>query len=225
MLSAAPRNPDEKLPPVRPPVDDAITADLRDRVASTTFYGELGISVLRASPGEVELAAAPTEAHLNVQGFVHGGVIATLVDTAMGLAVRSALEAGRRHVTIEIGVHYLRPVRPGPLSAIGRTVRVGSSVAFANAEVTDDNGRLLATASGTYSVTATGTDHHKYRTDTYVAWTCPGASPTGSAASPSCPANSSGRPLKKVTVVVRDTGKNAGRTIVRESSTFDAAYG
>ncbi|HEX6714596.1 MAG TPA: hypothetical protein VF066_14475, partial [Thermoleophilaceae bacterium] len=75
------------------------------------------------------------------------------------------------------------------------------------------------------SVTATGADHHSYRTDTYVAWTCPGASPTGSGASPSCPASTTGRPLKKVTVVVRDTGKNAGRTIVRESSTFDAAYG
>jgi len=142
---------------VRPSVDDAITADLRDRVASTAFYGQLGISVIRASPGEVELAGAPTEAHLNVQGFVHGGVIATLVDTAMGLAVRSALEAGRRHVTIEIGVHYLRPVRPGAISAIGRTVRVGSSIAFATAEVTSHDDRLLATATGTYSVTTAGT--------------------------------------------------------------------
>ena len=103
------------------------------------------------------------------------------------------------------------------------TTYTGDSAYDATFAIT--SGTSCSSAPPNASVTATGADHHKYRTDTYVAWTCPGASPTGSAASPSCPANSSGRPLKKVTVVVRDTGKNAGRTIVRESSTFDAAYG
>ena len=139
---------------MQPLADDAISEDLRGRVASTAFYRALGISIARAGRGEVELACAPTDAHLNLQGFVHGGLIATLVDTAMGLAVRSALEAGRRHVTIEIGVQYLRPVRPGPLAAIGRTARVGSSVAFATAEVRGEDNRVLATATGTYSVTS-----------------------------------------------------------------------
>jgi Tfp pilus assembly protein PilV len=75
------------------------------------------------------------------------------------------------------------------------------------------------------SGTAAAADHHSYRTDTYVAWTCTSANPTGSVASPSCPAGS-GRPLKKVTVVVRDaSGQNVGRILIRESSTFDAAYG
>jgi uncharacterized protein (TIGR00369 family) len=144
---------------VQPPADDPLTHDLRERVATTAFYRELGISVVRASRGEVELACAPTDAHLNVQGFVHGGIVATLVDTAMGLAVRSALETGRRHVTIEIGVHYVRPVRPDRLAAVGRTVRVGSSVAFATAEVrSEDDDRMLATATGTYSVTAAVSD-------------------------------------------------------------------
>jgi uncharacterized protein (TIGR00369 family) len=138
---------------VQPPADDAISEDLRTKVSSTAFYRALGISVVRARRGEVELACVPTDAHLNLQGFVHGGVIATLADTAMGLAVRSAVDAGRRHVTIEIGARYLRPVRPGPLAAIGRTVRVGSSVAFATAEVRGQDERLLATATGTYSVT------------------------------------------------------------------------
>jgi Tfp pilus assembly protein PilV len=75
------------------------------------------------------------------------------------------------------------------------------------------------------SVTAAAADHHSYRTDTFVAWTCTSANPGGSGASPTCPSGS-GRPLKKVTVVVRDAkGRNAGRELVRESSTFDASYG
>jgi uncharacterized protein (TIGR00369 family) len=81
-------------------------------------------------------------------------VVATLADTAMGLAVRSELESGRRHMTIEIGVHYLRAVRPGALVAIGKTVRVGSSVAFASVSITSGDDRVVATATGTYSVTA-----------------------------------------------------------------------
>jgi uncharacterized protein (TIGR00369 family) len=136
------------------PSEGTLAEELRERLDSTTLYRELGISLVRAAQGEVELACEPTDAHLNLQGFVHGGVIATLADSAMGLAVRSALERGRRHVTIELGLHYLRPVRPGQLVAIGRTIRIGTSVALASAEVKRVEGPELATASGTYSVTA-----------------------------------------------------------------------
>jgi Tfp pilus assembly protein PilV len=88
------------------------------------------------------------------------------------------------------------------------------------------SGTNCSSAPPSASVTAAAADHHSYRTDTYVAWTCPGANPTGSGASPSCPSSTNGRPLKKVTVVVRDaSGANAGRELVRESSTFDQAYG
>jgi uncharacterized protein (TIGR00369 family) len=134
--------------------DRSIEDELRERVAATAFYRELGISLVRAVPGNVELTCSTSDGQLNVQGFVHGGLLATLADSAMGLAVRSALEPGRRHVTIELGLHYVRPARPGRLVAGGRTIRVGTSVAFAAADITEGDGRLLATATGTYSVTA-----------------------------------------------------------------------
>jgi len=79
---------------------------------------------------------------------------ATLADAAMGLSVRSALEPGRRHVTIELGVHYLRAIKTGTVTATGRAVRIGREVAYAEAAVTDERGTDLARASGTYSVTA-----------------------------------------------------------------------
>ena len=133
--------------------DPAIVKDLRARVASSPFHAGLGLTVDGASAGEVLLSVRTLPEQQNLQGLVHGGVLATLADMAMGLAVRSAIEAGRRHVTIELGIHYVRPARPGRVHARGRTVRVGSQVAFARAEISDDTGRLLATASGTFAVT------------------------------------------------------------------------
>jgi uncharacterized protein (TIGR00369 family) len=106
-----------------------------------------------AEDGSVTVALDLSEHHLNLQGLAHGGVIATLADAAMGLSLRTALEPGRRHVSIEIGVHYLRPVTRGRVRAIGRAVRVGREIAYAQADVLDANDRLLARADGTYSVT------------------------------------------------------------------------
>ena len=127
--------------------------DLRAVVAGSAFYRWSGIRVADADAGAVSLELDLDDHHRNIQGFAHGGVLATLADAAMGLSVRSALEEGRRHVTVEMSVHYLRPVTTGAIRASGRAIRVGAEIAYAEAVVTDAAGRDLARASGTYSVT------------------------------------------------------------------------
>jgi uncharacterized protein (TIGR00369 family) len=133
-----------------------LAAQLRDRLASSPFHASLGITVQDATRGEVRLSFAASHEHRNLQGLVHGGVLATLVDVAMGLAVRTAIPPGRRHVTIEMTVHFLRPAAPGAIVATGSAVRVGSRIAFAEAGLTDTDDRLLARASGTYSIVGEG---------------------------------------------------------------------
>jgi uncharacterized protein (TIGR00369 family) len=127
--------------------------ELRGLVADAPFYRWSGMAIADAEDGSVTLALELADHHLNIQGLAHGGVIATLADAAMGLSLRSALEAGRRHVSVEIGVHYLRPVTRGRVHAIGRAVRIGREIAYAQADVLDATDRLLARADGTYSVT------------------------------------------------------------------------
>ena len=127
--------------------------DLRAVVDGSAFYRWSGIRVADADLGAVRLELDLDDHHRNIQGFAHGGVLATLADAAMGLSVRSALEPGRRHVTVEMGMHYLRPVTTGTITASGRAIRVGTEIAYAEAVVTDAAGRDLARASGTYSVT------------------------------------------------------------------------
>jgi uncharacterized protein (TIGR00369 family) len=127
--------------------------DLHALVADSAFYRWSGIRVADAEAGVVTLELDLADHHRNVQGFAHGGVLATIADAAMGLSVRSALEPGRRHVTIEMGMHYLRPVTTGTITASGRAIRVGTEIAYAEAVVADAAGRDVARASGTYSVT------------------------------------------------------------------------
>jgi uncharacterized protein (TIGR00369 family) len=133
--------------------DPAIVEDLRRRTAASPFHAGFGISIEHAAVGEVRLGWEARPDHRNLQGLVHGGILATLVDIAMGLAVRTAVGPTRRHVTIDLHVQYLRPARPGRLEALGTVVRVGTHVGFAEGTVMDAAGRLLVRASGTYSVT------------------------------------------------------------------------
>jgi len=133
--------------------DPAIVEDLRRRIAASPFHAGFGISIEHAAAGEVRLRWEARPDHRNLQGLVHGGILATLVDIAMGLAVRTTVGPTRRHVTIDLHVQYLRPARPGRLEALGSVVRVGTHVAFAEGSVMDAAGRLLIRASGTYSVT------------------------------------------------------------------------
>jgi len=128
--------------------------DLAALVEASPFYRWSGMRVGAVEPGSVTVTLELGEQHANLQGFAHGGILATIADAAMGLSVRSALEPGRRHVTIELGVHYLRAVRTGTVTATGRAVRIGREVAYAEATITDERGTDLARASGTYSVTS-----------------------------------------------------------------------
>jgi uncharacterized protein (TIGR00369 family) len=132
---------------------EALIESLRDRLHDSEFYRWAGIEVTDASPGIVDIALEAGGQHLNLQGLVHGGILATLADTAMGLAVRTVLEPGRRHVTVQLGIEFLSPGRPGRITARGRSVRIGTQLGFAEADVLNADGRLLARAHSTLSVT------------------------------------------------------------------------
>ncbi|MGZ4152606.1 MAG: PaaI family thioesterase [Actinomycetota bacterium] len=135
--------------------EHAVLADeLRGKLADLPFYRWSGIELVDARPGEAEVAFEAGPEHVNLQGLVHGGMLATLADTAMGLAVRTVLEPGRRHVTVQLNVEFLSPGRAGRIVARGRTVKVGRQLGFAEADVVDARGRLLARAHATLSVTS-----------------------------------------------------------------------
>jgi uncharacterized protein (TIGR00369 family) len=129
--------------------------ELSARLAASSFHTWAGMEVVEAAAGEVAVAMRVEERHMNLQGFVHGGMLAILADTACGLSIRSAMEPGRLHVTADLDIHFLAPAKPGRILGRGKAVKVGRSLAFAEASIEDDDGRLLARAQSRFSVSGT----------------------------------------------------------------------
>ena len=136
--------------------DDLVT-ELRTRLERSSFHTWAGMEVVSAAAGEVTVAMDVEERHVNLQGFVHGGMLAILADTACGLSIRSAMEPGRLHVTADLDIHFLAPAKPGRLVGRGKAITVGRSLAFAEASIEDGEGRLLAKAQSRFSVRGTET--------------------------------------------------------------------
>ncbi|HEY0185672.1 MAG TPA: PaaI family thioesterase [Rhodopila sp.] len=111
----------------------------------------VGISLAEVDAGRVVMRLIPAEYHYNPLGTVHGGILATLLDSVMGCAVLSTLPRGRAFTSLEIKVNYVRTVtsESGELSAEGRVVHGGRRSAVAEAKLHDAAGRLCATASTT----------------------------------------------------------------------------
>lgn len=111
----------------------------------------LGFDIEEVEEGRVVFTAETGEHQYNPIGVVHGGLAATLLDSAMGCAVHSRLPAGRGYTTLEIKVNYVRAIKreSGPLRAIGTVVHIGSKTATAEARLLDREGRLCAHASTT----------------------------------------------------------------------------
>ncbi|MEX2101771.1 MAG: PaaI family thioesterase [Actinomycetota bacterium] len=131
---------------------EAAIREIEDRMARSVFHEWAQISLVRVEDGEVEIELDTQEHHLNLLGILHGGMIATLADTAMGLAVRTRHRPGNSHVTGSLTVNYLAPGKAGPVRAIGRAVKAGRQTGYGEADVRDGEGRLLARASATFIV-------------------------------------------------------------------------
>jgi len=104
-----------------------------------------------AEPGVVVFHSIPGFRHYNPIGSVHGGYAATLLDSAMGLAVHTMLPAGTGYTTLEFKVSFIKGMTEdtGPVRTEGRTLNVGRRAATAEARITDTKGRLLAHATTT----------------------------------------------------------------------------
>lgn len=116
-----------------------------------------------AEPGVVAFHSTPAFRHYNPIGSVHGGYAATLLDSAMGLAVHSMLPPGTGYTTLEFKISFIRGMTKdtGPVRSEGRTLNIGRRAATAEARITDAKGRLLAHATTTCLVFELPTDTPK----------------------------------------------------------------
>lgn len=111
----------------------------------------MGFELVAASEGRAAFELLPGEQHYNAIGVVHGGVAATLLDSALGCAVHTRLAAGQAYTTLEIKVNLVRPItrETGRVRAEASTLHFGRTTATAEGRLTDEKGRLLAHATTT----------------------------------------------------------------------------
>jgi uncharacterized protein (TIGR00369 family) len=121
------------------------------RLPRPPILDTLGIDPVEVEEGRVVFEMTPQEWHYNPIGSVHGGVLSTLVDSALGCAIHSQLPAGIGYTTLEIKVSFVRPVtlQTGPIRCEGTVLSLGRRSATAEARVTTAAGKLVAHATTT----------------------------------------------------------------------------
>jgi uncharacterized protein (TIGR00369 family) len=123
-------------------------------MADTTtggFAGSLGIRVDDTDDGGARLSLEVTDDHLNPAGTLHGGVLATLVDTAMGQAVRTVTGEGDVPATSQLTVTYLRPGKPGRVAVTAAVRTRGEHLTVCEADVEQD-GKPIVHAVATFAL-------------------------------------------------------------------------
>ena len=133
-------------------LDPALEPAVRKRFGTSKFAQWMGLSLVGLGEGTSEVRLDLEPHHFNPGGIVHGGVLATLLDGCIGLALRTKLGMDKDHVTVDLNVQYISAMRAGALIGRGKAVRVGDRVSHGEAELTTEDGRLIAKGSATFLV-------------------------------------------------------------------------
>ena len=123
---------------------------IREKFETNHFPRSLGIELDSIQAGRARLSLEVKQQHLQLAGIMHGGAIATLIDTAVAFAILGASEPDSRFTTIEMKVNYLSAVREGRVIADAKLIRDGRRIVVAECDLFDSTGKLAAKGLLTY---------------------------------------------------------------------------
>ena len=129
--------------------NDAYIRKLIQAINTSPFPQHLPMQIVSITRDHARVELKTDECHLQPFGIVHGGVLATLIDTATFWAAFLRLPEDSGMVNIDLKLNYLKPVSNGLLIAEGRCIRSGRSISYAEAGVKDEDGALLAHGTST----------------------------------------------------------------------------
>ncbi len=111
----------------------------------------MGFHAVEVDEGLAVIELDTNDQHLNTMGRLHGGVLCTIADTAMGIAHACSLPEGFTSATVEMKINFLRPAAAGmKLRARGHVLKQGRTIAMCECDVSDEQDRLIAKANGTF---------------------------------------------------------------------------
>jgi acyl-CoA thioesterase len=124
---------------------------IEEALSSVPFAKLLGIKLDSIEPGDAILSLQIRDDFRQNAGVVHGGVIASLIDSATAFAILPLLNSDERSTTVDLTISYLRPLTTGSMVAHAKVLRAGQRLIVVSAELHDDGGNLAATALSTYA--------------------------------------------------------------------------
>jgi len=127
-------------------LDEKRLAQIREAFSLVPYAYFLGLELGEVKSGEATIHLKVRNELKQNQGVVHGGALASLIDTASAFAVATRLEPGERVTTTDLTIHYLRPITEGEMRASARVMRAGRRLFVISVDVCNDNQALLATA-------------------------------------------------------------------------------
>ena len=134
----------------RPEISPEHRALAENALHNLPFAKMIGMRLVDLKPDEATISIEMCDDLRQPSGVLHGGVTATLIDTAMAFAVRTRLGPAGATATIDLTVHYVRPHLAGTFTCIARVVRAGKRIFTVSAEVHNAEGKLIATGLSTY---------------------------------------------------------------------------
>ncbi len=136
---------------------DQLRLMMEGKLPAAPIANTVGFQLTDLEEGRIVFEGTPSEAMYNPLGTVHGGWMATVLDSACGCAVHSVLKPGQTYTTLELKTVFHRALKAGtPIRCEGRIVQAGRRAAFSEADLRGVDGRLYATATSTCLVMERG---------------------------------------------------------------------
>ncbi len=133
-----------------PKLSEAQRQRVERALAGVPFARLIGLQVASVDPGLAVLTLPIRDELKQNHGIVHGGAIASLIDSSMAFAIIPLLADNEQTTTVDLTIHYLRPLSEGVAKSVAKVVRAGRRVIVVSAEVFDNNDRLVASSVSTY---------------------------------------------------------------------------
>lgn len=132
---------------------DALKALISGELPQSPMAHTIPMTLVYAERGDIAYETTPTEAHINLQGGIHGGFCATVLDSVTGAVAHSLMEPGVGFATIDLNIKMIRPMQVGQTyRGIGKLINAGRNLVITEGKIVDENDKIFASATATLMI-------------------------------------------------------------------------
>lgn len=132
---------------------DTLKGLIDGSIPHSAMANVIPMKLIQAETGHIIYETIPNQSHLNLQGGVHGGFCATVLDSVTGAAAHSLMETGVGFATIDLNIKMIRPMQVGTTYlGVGTLINAGRTIVNTEGKIVDENGKVYAHATATLMI-------------------------------------------------------------------------